>query len=463
MDISFNIVGFIESNPVAKLSSTYNNKLLTKIKENFNETQQQLFISSFYTYLNYHPTNDFVIDLDDVWKWLGFTQKAHSKTCLEKNFVVEKDYKILLSQLRERSKGGQNRQTILLNVKTFKLFCIKAGTTKANEIHEYFVKLEELLHETVHEECAELKLQLENQVLISQNQQDILKENTLLKQFPANVQCVYYGKTENKSKNGEPVIKFGCSNFLCDRVKRHKTTYDNFYLINAFRVDNCQHIENAMKYHPVLEKMRRSITKDNTRYTELLALNGMSYDNLDTIIKDIIKKIEYSSENYTTLLNENEKLKKSIQFLKGKIENLERKNNILDKVYYKNILIDDHINNQETSEEEEEEEINVEEKDVEVEEEEFEPKLKTFKKIRQFDKAKDGKYYIDSVVYNKLFGTREEVWGGTAYKTSGGLVKNDLMISISQNCIGKIVSKAKSRMEKKISYNRFEKKEKAVK
>lgn len=411
-----------------------------------------MFISSFYTYLNYHPTNDFVIDLDDVWKWLGFTQKAHSKTCLEKNFVVEKDYKILLSQLRERSKGGQNRQTILLNVKTFKLFCIKAGTTKANEIHEYFVKLEELLHETVHEECAELKQQLENQVLISQNQQDILKENTLLKQFPANVQCVYYGKTENKSKNGEPVIKFGCSNFLCDRVKRHKTTYDNFYLINAFRVDNCQHIENAMKYHPVLEKMRRSITKDNTRYTELLALNGMSYDNLDTIIKDIIKKIEYSSENYTTLLNENEKLKKSIQFLKGKIENLERKNNILDKVYYKNILIDDHINNEETSEEE----IIVEE-----EEEEDEPKLKTFKKIRKFDKAKDGKYYIDSVVYNKLFGTREEVWNGTAYKTSGGLVKNDLMISRSVNNAEKIISKAKSRMEKKISYNRFEKKEKS--
>ena len=131
MDGSFNIIGFIESNPVAKLSSNYNNKLLTKIKENFNETQQQLFISSFYTYLNYHPTNDFVIDLDDVWKWLGFQQKYHAKTCLEKNFVIERDYKMSLPQLRERSKGGQNRQIILLNVKTFKLFCIKAGTTKA--------------------------------------------------------------------------------------------------------------------------------------------------------------------------------------------------------------------------------------------------------------------------------------------------------------------------------------------
>ena len=373
---------------------------------------------------------------------------------MDKHFLVDKDYKILLLRSDERTKGqhgGNNKDTILLNVKTFKLFCIKAGTEKANEIHEYFVKLEELLHETVHEECAELKQQLENQVLISQNQQDILKENTLLKQFPANVQCVYYGKTENKSKNGEPVIKFGCSNFLCDRVKCHKKTYDNFYLINAFRVDNCQHIENAMKYHPILEKMRRSINKGNTRYTELLALNGMSYENLDTIIKDIIKKIEYSSENYTTLLNENEKLKKSIQFLKGKIENLEKKNNILDRVCDTNIFIDDPIDD-ETSEEE----IIVEE-----EEEEVEPKLKTFKKIRQFDKAKDGKYYIDSVVYDKLLGTREEVWNGTAYKTSGGLLKNDLMISRSVNNAEKIISKAKSRMEKKNSYNRFEKKEKS--
>jgi len=146
---------------------------------------------------------------------------------LDKHFLVDKDYKILHLRSDERptgQHGGHNKDTILLNVKTFKLFCIKAGTTKADEIHEYFVKLEDLLHETIQEECAELKQQLEDQVLISQNQQDILKENTLLKQFPANVQCVYYGRTDNKSKNGESLIKFGSSNFLCDRVKNHKKT-----------------------------------------------------------------------------------------------------------------------------------------------------------------------------------------------------------------------------------------------
>lgn len=173
MDSSFNIVGFIESNPVAKLSDTYNNKFLAKIKENFSETQQQLFISSFYCYLNYHPTDDFVIDMDDVWKWLGFAQKVKAVALLEKQFIIEKDYKKGISQLGKQSidtRGGHNKKTIMMNLKTFKLLCIKAGTSKANEIHEYFVKLEELIQETIIGECIELKQQLENQVLISHNQ-----------------------------------------------------------------------------------------------------------------------------------------------------------------------------------------------------------------------------------------------------------------------------------------------------
>ena len=383
--------------------------------------------------LNYHPTNDYVIDLDDVWKWLGFQQKYNAKRTLDKHFVVDKDYKTLLTRSEEQSKGvrgGHNKDTIMLNVKTFKLLCIKAGTSKANEIHEYFVKLEEILHETIQEECVELKQQLENQVLISQNQQDILRENTILKHFPANTQCVYYGKTDNKSKNGEPLIKFGNSNFLSDRVKSHKKTYDNFYLINAFRVDNCQHIENAMKYHPILEKIRVSININNTRYTELLALNAMSYENIDDIIKDIIKKIEYSPENYTTLLNENEKLKRTVHSLKGKLENLDKRNDIIREE-------DDQID-------------------------EVITELTTFKRVRRFDKAKDGKYHIEGVIYEKSFGTREEVWNGIAYNTSGELVKDDLMISTSHRSIGKIVSKVKSKIEKNYHKNRFEKSDEVV-
>jgi phage anti-repressor protein len=495
MDVSFNIVTFIETNPVAKLSNTYNNKLLSKIKEKFNETQQQLFISSFYTYLNYHPTNDFVIDLDDVWKWLGFNQKFNAKRTMEKHFVVNIDYKILTIQPEEQKKrqhGGNNKDTIMLNINTFKLFCIKAGTSKANEIHDYFVKLEGLLHETIHEECVELKQQLENQVINSQHQQDVLREQTILKQFPANTKCVYYGKIDNKNSHGGPLIKFGNSNFLQDRVKKHKNTYDNFYLLNAYKVENSIQIENAMKYHPLLSTIRQPFKIGDTVYTEILNMTDLSYTELDSIITTIIEKIEYSPENYAALLAKNDKLIKRICTLKKELEKANQKNRIfgqgVESILTTNSVRDPplgvstlehlrsasearnlHPSGAECSEEGDrrspdefgavQDEDDEQEEETEPEEkEEHEPSdIITFKNIRKFNRAKDGKYYINGLVYDKLFGNREEVWNGTAYETQGLLVKDDLMISTSINFNGKIVSKAKHHFESKYHKNRFSK------
>lgn len=165
---SFDVVDLIENNPISKLTSTYQNKLLTKIKAKFTESEQQLFVASFYGFLKYDPNNDFVIDLDDVWKWVGFSNKAHSKYLLEKHFVIDKDYTLLLTKPGKQSdhtRGGHNKEIFMLNVSTFKKFCLKAGTKKADAIHDYYIKLEGLLHEVVQEESTELKLQLEqNQI-----------------------------------------------------------------------------------------------------------------------------------------------------------------------------------------------------------------------------------------------------------------------------------------------------------
>ena len=89
-----NIVELIERNPITKLSHKYNGKLITKIQENCTGFEQQLFVSSFYCYLNYNKNTDFVVDLDNIWKWLGFSTKQHSTTLLEKHFTIDIDYKI---------------------------------------------------------------------------------------------------------------------------------------------------------------------------------------------------------------------------------------------------------------------------------------------------------------------------------------------------------------------------------
>jgi len=91
-----NIVELIEKNPITRLSSTYNNKLLNKIKDNFTDFEQQLFVGSFYCYLNYNQNKDFIVDLDTIWKWMGFSVKIKAKILLEKHFKIDIDYINLL-------------------------------------------------------------------------------------------------------------------------------------------------------------------------------------------------------------------------------------------------------------------------------------------------------------------------------------------------------------------------------
>jgi hypothetical protein len=57
----------------------------------------------------------------------------------------------------------------------------------------------------------------------------------------------------------------------------------------------------------------------------------------------------------------------------------------------------------------------------------------------------DGHYYIEGKKYKELFGSREQVWNGTAYKTSGSLRKRDLVM----NKWGRIVSADKFKTAKK--------------
>ena len=56
-----------------------------------------------------------------------------------------------------------------------------------------------------------------------------------------------------------------------------------------------------------------------------------------------------------------------------------------------------------------------------------------------------GMYTMGGKKYGELFGSRPQVWNGTAYKTSGGLTKSQLVM----NKWGRIVSADKHKTAKK--------------
>ena len=323
-----NIVELIENNPISKLSDTYNNKLLQKIKENFTGFEQQLFISSFYCYLNYNPLQDFVIDLDNVWKWLGFSVKIKAKALLEKHFKRDVDYINLLYDsaqqvISEKKHGGHNKEIIMLSVNTFKLFCLLSDTNKSKEIHSYFIKLENLLQQTLEEETQELKKQLLKIETNKEEEKQRAIEETLIKQFPLNTECIYFGTINHRDEKGDKLIKFGHTNNLHNRVLDHRKNYDNFILLEAFKVQNKVEIENLIKVHPKIKKQIRNVTINGKNKTEIIAYNdNFTINELTKYIKEIINSKSYSIDNFNKLLIQNEELINENENLKTQLEKL---------------------------------------------------------------------------------------------------------------------------------------------
>jgi hypothetical protein len=317
-----NIVDLIEKNPISRLSQEYNSSLLTKIQESFTGFEQQLFVSSFYCYLNYDKNMDFVVDLNNIWKWLGFQQKYHAKNMIEKHFKMDVDYKNLtaLDAPKIKINGGQNKQIIMLTVRCFKSLCLKSQTKKASEIHEYYMKMEEVLHQIVEEETDELKQQLEQKNAVIQEKEAVIQstkkekqravEQAIIGQFPLNTECIYLGTIDNTNAENEKLIKFGHTNDLSTRVMDHHKKYQNFVLVAAFRVQNKVEIENLIKTYPKIKRNIRSIEVGGKNKTEIIAYDSTNFtiERLKKHIADIIHSRTYSIDNFNRLMQRNEVL-----------------------------------------------------------------------------------------------------------------------------------------------------------
>jgi hypothetical protein len=343
-------------------------KLVEKLKDNFSEDEQRLYVCNLFLFLNYHLINDYVVNLDNVWKFIGFSNKANAKRLLKNNFKEGLDYKIVFTHSDENTsllirsdeqktkdnRGGAtfirtddgkfSSETIMLNINTFKKLCLKSNTENADKIHDYYIKLEMIYNELMKEELdlQKNKIKEKEQLLIEHKEQtelekEVLLEKTLLSQFPVNTQCIYYGKIDNKDTVGGNLLKFGNSNNLLERVKIHKKTYTNFRLINAIKVTNKIEIENCIKQHTVLKKHIRNIMINDMNYRELICIDStrqnpdFSLEKCEEYIMEIVENNQYNIENYKKLIEKNTNLERELYQLKDEKTTLQAKNDKLQK------------------------------------------------------------------------------------------------------------------------------------
>jgi phage anti-repressor protein len=349
---TMDIVRLIQSNPISNLTNASNSLLIEKINEKFTSEQQQLFIASFYCYLNYHSTNDYVIDMDDIWKWLGFSRKDPCKRMLEKHFTKNVDYKISTevshpnvgNSEKDELKGGRPKEIILLNIDTFKSLCMLAGTGKSKEIRSYFIKLEDIMNAVVSTEANELKNQLQiqkteneqiNKALLREREKSMMHRHNMLLQQYGNVPNIVYIilvkfleafdntviNNLNDCRKVKFIIKIGESRKgLNWRYEEHKGKYSECIILDCFPVKRSHDFESFL--HKKLAAYRCKTLEGHENERELFLVGGeLTNATVENLVKQNIKDFNNDDMLIAQLQSDLETSNARIEQLTSQIEN----------------------------------------------------------------------------------------------------------------------------------------------
>ena len=124
-----------------------NSSIINKLKLTFDDKNKQFFNSHLCLHINYENNEDFIIKLDQVWKWIGFSRVEQSKTLLFKNFIENTDY---IQEIRE------DKISVLITIKCFKQLCLLAKSQTSIDMKNYYLEIEKLLFNLVKDETQEL-------------------------------------------------------------------------------------------------------------------------------------------------------------------------------------------------------------------------------------------------------------------------------------------------------------------
>mgnify|MGYP000972368832 CR=1 FL=1 len=315
-------------------SLNFQSKLVNELNSNFTENEQKWYIANLYMYLNYNQTDDYPINLDDVYKMIGFANKGNAKRTLENNFIENEDYKKqnytknLLKN--DKTHGGNNKETILLNVDTFKNLCMVTKTDKAKEIRKYYVKLENIYNKLINEEYKNYQneLQEKESELIQQKEEfndtintlksekSLERHNILLQKY-GNIGTIVYIIRVKTYENGNYIIKIGESRRgILNRWKQHKSKYEEAVILDCFSVNKSKDFESFLHNHEEIKnnKVKDLLNHENEHELFLIG-KDLSYDTLLNIIENNINSYNDINLEYEKLKIEKEKHKLEIEKL----------------------------------------------------------------------------------------------------------------------------------------------------
>jgi phage anti-repressor protein len=295
---SVNFSELVKTSNISVLNTSLQSQLAATLSQEFTDEEQRWYIANLYVYMHYHPTNDFPINLDHVYKMMGFSHKKNAKRTLENNFVIDEDYKVTVLP---REHGKFTDETIMLNVDTFKNLCMIVKTEKGKAIRKYYVKMENIYNKLIQEEMETTrKLLKENEENMEQREK-LSKHKVLIENFK-NKPCIYLAEV------GENLIK--CGNFIDLRKNNLKEVFGICIFLDIFECTlyNFREIEQyilcKVKDYLYKEPINGHISKEVIQLNEKI----FNYNQLRTIVSNEIKNYTNKELELIRLNNESKKL-----------------------------------------------------------------------------------------------------------------------------------------------------------
>jgi phage anti-repressor protein len=191
------------------------------------------FIEDFFKFYKEETLQtDFVIDLEQVAKWLQ-CRKADLLKTLRTSYKHNIDY--VITRVKPRIKYGNNLLQCMITPDCFKRLCMLSRSKNAEQVRSYFIELESLI----------IKYRTQLIQGIKQDIARIEKQKKMKKSIENNSGYTYIIKASTKHKD---MFKVGYSKTLIDRLRTYQTgKYEDIELVFLYKTENPEAVEKCVK------------------------------------------------------------------------------------------------------------------------------------------------------------------------------------------------------------------------
>ena len=265
---------------------------VTYLLSRFSDPQKRMFAESYGVYMREDLRNSFCIDLDQAFKWMGFTRKDNALTHIKKHLQPQ-EYKVLQDGRPVAAGTDRSFHTAVkyrLTPRAFKKVLMRARTAQGDAATDYFLEIEDaLLAYNTLRRTSGVVSQFDSTAKARRNG---LGLRSVTDSIDTHRPGVYFGVPERTWAMLKPlnptyspgllaversemtVIKFGMKRGDTDRVGDHTKAFKGFYLLDHVPTEYMAEVEDLLKVWLRNEGLLFEATHENRngRDTELIVV-----------------------------------------------------------------------------------------------------------------------------------------------------------------------------------------------